>query len=92
VTGTSTSANFSGGVRLIKSASSTIDDNYANGNGPLAGIRVPSSPGTAVINNETIGNVKYDIAVQASPPIASVDDVLNAGNTVSPGPDRVRVQ
>jgi parallel beta-helix repeat protein len=80
VAGNNGSANGSGGIRLIKCPDSTVDANDFPGNGN-DGIRVQTSTNLTITNNTALGNVRYGIRVQKSPPIASVADLIAAGNS-----------
>jgi parallel beta-helix repeat protein len=84
------SANGSGGIRLIKCPNATVDDNEFPGNGN-DGIRVQTSPNLTITNNTAVGNVRYGIRVQKSPPIASVADLVAAGNSGGGGAGDMRV-
>ena len=90
VTNSNGSANNSGGVRLIKCPVSTIDNNNFPGNGN-DGIRVQTSPNLTITNNSCLGNVRYGIRVQKSPPIATVQDLIDAGNSGGGGNGGLRV-
>lgn len=82
VRGNTLTANRGGGVRVGKSAGAAVETNSADGNG-RSGIRIAVSPSTTVVDNNADDNAEYGIRVQKSPPIATVGDLLGAGNTAS---------
>ena len=74
--------NSGRGIRVKASPGSTVDDNEADGN-LRSGIFVERSESTAVTNNDADNNSEYGIQVKKSPPIATVADLMAAGNTAT---------